>query len=257
MKSITNAYLVFLFTIVFGLGVVGVSSSGSPEETQKTFWKISGELEEACKCDAACPCWFVSKPTHMNCGGQLVYFITKGMHGNTPVDGLAFARMGQGPDGKIMFETHGNWIFDYLYIDERANAEQRKALEEIAWGIEPKASENVKVQYVPITRTIEGNEHHIKIGPYGSFSAHLIESMLGGAPKIMNAPGADPIRASFQQGRTSSFIFTDASQNWNSKNSNYMYTNFEIDSKQYEEFYAKMMQQMEEMKKKNESEHKH
>jgi hypothetical protein len=32
-------------------------------------------LEEACKCDAACPCWFGNKPTHMNCGGDQVLFI--------------------------------------------------------------------------------------------------------------------------------------------------------------------------------------
>jgi hypothetical protein len=229
-----------------------MTAYSSPENTdtpKKPYWKISGQLEEACKCDAACPCWFASKPTHMNCGGQLVHFITKGIYGKTSLDGLAFARMGQSPDGEKMMDALGNWTFDYLYIDEKANAEQRKALEEIAWTIQPKASNNVQVRYVPITRTIEGKEHHVTIGEYGSFSAHLMESAMGGAPKIVNAPGADPMRAQFEQGLTSAFRYTDASQNWNTKNSNYMFTNFEVDSEQYDKFNAMMMQKMEEMKK--------
>jgi hypothetical protein len=229
-------------------------------EEKKPYWKISGQLEEACKCDAACPCWFGNKPTHMNCGGQLVYFIEKGTYdGKVKLDGLAFARTGQSPDGTAMMDGYGNWVFDYLYIDERADAEQRKALEEISWAIQAKASPTVEIRYVPITRTIEGKEHKVTIGSYGTFSAHLVEGVLGKVPTITNAPGADPIRAEFQQGETSAFVYTDASQNWNSKKSNYMYTNFEVDSEQYEKFNATMMQMMEEMKKQQQpmTEHKH
>jgi hypothetical protein len=148
-----------------------------------------------------------------------------------------------------MMDSFGNWVFDYLYIDEKANAEQRKALEEIQWAIQPKASENVQIRYVPITRTIEGNEHRITIGDQGTFSAHLIDGILGGPPKIINPPGADPIRAEYLQGVTTSFRYTDASQDWNSTNSNYMFGNFEVDSKQYNEYNAKVMQMMEEKKK--------
>ena len=45
--------------------VVFVSCIGSAwsADTEKTAWRISGELEEACSCDAACPCWWDSKPT--------------------------------------------------------------------------------------------------------------------------------------------------------------------------------------------------
>jgi len=57
--------------------------------TEKTKWKISGELEESCSCDAACPCWFGNKPTKMNCSGGMVVFIKKGNYGNVALDGLA------------------------------------------------------------------------------------------------------------------------------------------------------------------------
>lgn len=244
--------LFLTLALVCGLAI----AADMTQPAQKPYWKISGQLEEACKCNAACPCWFGAKPTNMNCGGQLVYMITKGMYGNVALDNLSFARMAQSPDGKSMMETSGNWVFDYLYIDEKATPEQRKALEAIAWDIEHRESSNVKVQYVPITRRIEGKEHHLSIGKAGTFSAHLIEG-LNGVPKIVNAPGADPIRASFEQGVTSAFLYTDAAQNWNSTNSNYMYTAFEVDSKQYEAHAAKVMQMMEQMKKQPQQNHHH
>src|ERR1700757_2860834 len=117
---------VLLVLVVFAVGLCAVSYSAEQKaaETKKpAVWKISGQLEEACKCNAACPCWFGSKPTNMNCGGELVYFISKGRYQNVSVDGLAYARAAQSPDGKSMAETSGNWVFDYLYIDEKANPE--------------------------------------------------------------------------------------------------------------------------------------
>jgi hypothetical protein len=248
MRVVSILVLIFGVTLVFGL----VFGAEKAPEQQKPSWKIAGHLEEACKCNAACPCWFGQKPTHMNCGGQLVYFITKGTYGNVALDNLASARMGQSPDGQAMMDAMGNWVFDYLYVDEKATPEQRKALEALAWAIEPAESKNVKTQYVAITRQVEGKEHHITIGKTGSFSAHLMEG-LSGVPKIVGAPYADPIRASFEQGQTSAFRYTDASQDWNTKDSNYMFTDFDVNSDQYAAFGAKVEKMMEAMKKPKES----
>ena len=247
---------ILIFVFLFLMHSASVLAEEKKDETAKPYWKISGQLEEACKCDAACPCWFGSKPTHMNCGGQLVYFIERGTYGDTKLDGLAFARMGQSPDGVAMMDSFGNWVFDYLYIDEKADAAQRKALEDISWATMGKASAKVEVRYVPISRMVTGKEHKIAIGQVGTFSAHLIEGLLG-VPTITNAPGADPIRAHFQQGKTSSFLYTDASQNWNQKDSNYMFTDFEVDSEQYAKYNGAMMKMMDEMKQQQGMEHKH
>lgn len=64
-------FLLISFVIFAGFPMI----SRAGEEKQSAPWKITGELEEACKCDAACPCWFGNKPTHMNCGGDQVLFI--------------------------------------------------------------------------------------------------------------------------------------------------------------------------------------
>src|SRR6266545_4428057 len=115
------------FVFVLTLVLAGVLTARADEK--KTPWKVSGALEEACSCDAACPCWFDSKPTRMHCSGGQVVFIEKGTYGNVRLDGLAIGMMGQSPDNKTMMESIGNWDFANIYIDEKATPEQRKALE--------------------------------------------------------------------------------------------------------------------------------
>src|SRR6478672_7991654 len=120
---------------------------GAPkdEKTKATKWKITGQLEEACSCDAACPCWFDSKPTKMTCGGGQVLFIQKGNYGKVKLDGLAMANMSQSPEGQSMMGSFGNWNFSFYYIDEKATLEQRKGLEAIAAKIlEPGASKKTE-----------------------------------------------------------------------------------------------------------------
>jgi hypothetical protein len=219
-------------------------------DEKKTPWKVSGALEEACSCDAACPCWFDSKPTRMHCSGGQVVFIEKGNYGNVRLDGLAIGMMGQSPDNKTMMESIGNWDFAYVYIDEKANPEQRKALEAIARDTLPPAAppERTKIKYVPMSRKVEGSEHIITIGSVGSFSGHLLPGGLSGNPKLTNSPGADPIHREYLQGRTTRQTYTDSGQKWDWVNSNYMYANFETNSDEYDKFNAFMVEQMEKAK---------
>ena len=42
--------------------LTAVISIGLAGDAPKTPWKLTGQLEEACSCSAACPCWFGSKP---------------------------------------------------------------------------------------------------------------------------------------------------------------------------------------------------
>ena len=227
----------------------GISLRAADQPNDKTPWKITGQLEEACSCDAACPCWFNSKPTKKTCGGGQVLFIEKGNYGNVKLDGLAMATMAQSLEGQAMMESYGNWHFAYNYIDNKATPEQRKALEAIARTIlTPGASKKTQTRYVPITRKIEGKEHQITLGEYGTFHGHLIEGGLGGTPKIVNPPGADPLHREYAQGLTSRMTYTDANQNWSWDNSNYMFGTFTVDNLQYEKFAAGLTQKMQEVK---------
>jgi hypothetical protein len=236
---------------VFVLALLLAGAFAVAAEEKRTPWKVSGELEEACSCDAACPCWFDSKPTRMTCGGGQVIFIDKGSYGDVSLDGLAFATMGQSPEGKSMMESIGNWNFFYVYIDEKANPAQRKALEEIARATSPPAAppDRTRIRYAPISRKVEGSEHVVTLGNYGRFSGHLVSGGMGsGNPKIVLPPGADPIHKEYNQGRTTKQTYNDAEQKWDWSNSNYMYSKFEVTSEDYDKFNAYMMQAMEKAK---------
>jgi hypothetical protein len=255
--SIMKTTSFFPCALFAGLLLLGSPLRATNEPKDKTPWKITGQLEEACSCDAACPCWFNSKPTKMTCGGGQVLFIQKGNYGKVKLDGLALAAMGQSPEGQTMMESFGNWNFSYNYIDEKATPEQRKALEAIAAKVlTPDASKKTETRYVPITRKIEGKDHEIALGQYGTFRGHVIEGGLGGAPKIVNPPGADPLHHQYTQGRTSKMTYTDADQNWAWEDSNYMFGTFTIDNVQYEKYAAGLAQKMAQMKEKKAPEKK-
>src|SRR5438477_85205 len=122
------------FLALLASAIAAPLALGAPKEekTKATKWKITGQLEEACSCNAACPCWFDSKPTRTTCGGNQVLFIQKGSYGNVKLDGLAVANYAQSPENQTMMDSFGKWNFSTNYIDEKANPEQRNALEAIA-----------------------------------------------------------------------------------------------------------------------------
>ena len=235
-----------------GLITAGIAAEPEKKAEKKVAWQVTGELEEACSCAPACPCWFKSLPTKMTCDGLQVVFITKGRYGKTPLDGLAVAQYVQSPEGKTMFESFGNWKFDNIYIDEKASEEQRTALKEVAAHFFPPAAEKREYHFVPITRKIEGDEHTTTIGTVGVCSGHLIEGGGGGAPKVINPPLADPTHREFLQGETTTLTYTDAGQGWKYAKTNYMRNKFKVDDKQYAKHEAEMAKKMAAMKKSGE-----
>jgi hypothetical protein len=230
-----------------------LSASVGVSDEKKASWKISGTMEEACSCEAACPCWFDSKPSRSHCSGGQVNFIDKGSYGDISLDGLAVATMGQNPDGTGMIESFGTWEFADIYIDEKASPQQRQALEVIAKTTLPLGAppERTRIRYVPITRKVTGSDHIITIGSVASFSGHLIPGGMGGSPRIISAPGADPIHREYQQGRTTRQAYADSERKWDWSNTNYMYATFETDSDQYEKYFADQARAMEKSKTEN------
>lgn len=226
-------------------GIIGLGISGKAATTEsKTAWKVTGDLEEACSCRAACPCWFKSLPSRMTCDGAQIIFITKGHYGKVPLTGLAVAQFVQSPEHQSMFESFGKWNFDYVYIDEKADEQQREALKVLAQHFFPPAAKSREYRYVPISRQIQGDEHITTVGNYALCSGHLIEGGYNGAPKVSNPPLADPTHKQFFQGQTTKLTYKDAGQDWKYENSNYMRNSFVVDNKQYEKYEAAMAKKM-------------
>ena len=94
-----------------------------------TKWSFEGEYFTACNCDWGCPCNFNARPTEGRCLGWGAWSITDGRFGSTPLGGKRFALYYCFP-GRI--EEGGGTAC--AYVDSRASAEQRRALEAIGTG---------------------------------------------------------------------------------------------------------------------------
>lgn len=96
-----------------------------------TEWVMQGVEFGNCNCNVGCPCQFNALPSHGNCRAHTFVQVDKGRFGTVPLDGLRWGIMAAWP-GPIHL---GNGTFQVV-IDERANAEQRAALEAVARGRE-------------------------------------------------------------------------------------------------------------------------
>jgi hypothetical protein len=94
-----------------------------------TTWKIVGSYFEACNCDLACPCVFLSPPTSGECTVLLAWHIDHGRFGEIDLDGFNTALAAYAPGHMLEVK----WKVA-LYADERANKGQQDALIQIFSG---------------------------------------------------------------------------------------------------------------------------
>lgn len=97
-------------------------------------WQISGSYLEACNCEAICPCRRIGgrqggRSTYGTCLGALSWWIEGGQADGVPLAGLGVVLACRYEDD----EPGSPWDF-VLYLDQRADDEQRAALEAIFTG---------------------------------------------------------------------------------------------------------------------------
>ena len=85
-------------------------------------WKVSGTYFEACSCDVACPCTFLSAPTSGECNALVGWHIEKGNLADVNLDGLnvALAVSATGHMMEVKWQAA-------VYLDENASTEQKCA----------------------------------------------------------------------------------------------------------------------------------
>lgn len=92
-------------------------------------WNLSGSYFEACNCDVACPCVFLSPPTTGECNALVGWHVDEGDFGGVTLDGLNVVLFVHSPGNM----AEGNWKVA-LYLDDKANQEQQEALTQIFAG---------------------------------------------------------------------------------------------------------------------------
>ena len=92
-------------------------------------WSLTGTYFEACNCEAACQCVFLSPPDVDECTILVGWHIDSGTMGDVSLDGfnVALAVHSPGHMAQVQWKVA-------LYLDERASQAQGDALSQIFAG---------------------------------------------------------------------------------------------------------------------------
>jgi hypothetical protein len=150
----------------------------------KWWWRA--DYIETCNCAHGCPCNFTMLPTHGGCRGLEAFAIREGECDGVRLDGtgVAFGFSWPGP----IHRGHGRAL---VYIDERASAAQRAALEKIATGeagpggpfeiFRGTFDERPAVVVGPLKLSLNGRHASIDIGKHGGVKVDPILSDMDGS----------------------------------------------------------------------------
>jgi hypothetical protein len=89
-------------------------------------WRLTGEEVTSCNCAWGCPCQFNSLPTTGQCEAIISVNVRQGRYGDTPMDGVRFARVMWWPGA-----VHQGNGTRQLVIDSTASREQWDAIERL------------------------------------------------------------------------------------------------------------------------------
>ena len=152
-------------------------------------WDFDADYLQACNCDYGCPCEFSAPPTPGFCEGTGVWQIKTGKCGNVSLDGLCLGFAAHWPKA---IHLGGGTIT--LFIDERANQEQREALENIGFGkhgglpFEILATTFTTVQptcFVPFEIHLDGRNSTARIGKNISIELEPVKNPVTGDPEFV------------------------------------------------------------------------
>ena len=198
-----------------------------------TSWKIAGSYFEACNCDTACPCIFLRPPTTGNCTLLVAWHIDQGRYGQVDLGGLNVVLAVHSP-GHMM---EGKWQVA-LYVDERANQDQKNALTQIFSGqagghlavVVPLIGEVLGVNEASIEYRSEGKRRSLRVGNIADAEVEGLPGQDGGDATIAGAPftlvpGFPAVVAKSKQVR-----FSDYGLKWELSNKNGFFSQFAYQS---------------------------
>ena len=147
-------------------------------------WKIKAKYYEACNCELGCPCNMSGFPSHGKCEGGWTWHVEHGSFAGAPLDGLNFSVYVNWP--AAIHEGNGEAL---ILIDEKANAEQRSAIERLIsgqvggpWGILAWTWPTIHGPYsTPYHVTFDGIHTQVSCGEYLDVECGPIRNPVSGA----------------------------------------------------------------------------
>ena len=147
-------------------------------------WKMNGTYFEACNCDAACPCVFLSDPTEDDCTALVAWHIDEGNFDGVALDNLNVALAVLSPGNMAAVK----WTAA-VYFDDSASDSQKDALMQIFTGqagghpgrLVSHIGEVLGVSSLPMTYQAEGKRRSLQIEGVAEAEIEAIAPGQGGA----------------------------------------------------------------------------
>jgi hypothetical protein len=146
-------------------------------------WKVKGTVLVGCNCDYGCPCNFNAPPTYGNCEGGWTWHIEEGRYGDVDLSGLTLSVFADWPGA--IHEGNGKAV---VFYDERADEQQRQALEALArggeggpWGIFINTYELLDVRPAPFDLELAAERSRLKVGDVAELVMEPIRNPVTGS----------------------------------------------------------------------------
>jgi hypothetical protein len=154
-------------------------------------WTLTGTYFEACNCETACPCVFLSAPTEGECTLLVGWHIDKGTFENIDLGNLNVALAVHSPGHMAEVKWRAA-----LYFDRNVSEKQKDALTKIFTGqagghpgmLVSHVGEVLGIKHVPIEYATDGKKRSLKIGDVGEMQIEAIEGQGGSDVTIDNHP---------------------------------------------------------------------
>jgi hypothetical protein len=197
-------------------------------------WKLNGTYFEACNCNAACPCVFLSDPTEDDCTVLVAWHIDEGNYNDVGLDDLNVAMSLLSPGNMVEVP----WTVA-VYFDDRATDSQKDSLMQIFTGqagghparLVSHVGEVLGVSSLPMTYKAEGKTRRLQISDVADVEIEAMSEGQGGADITIDnhplciAPGY-PIVAS----KSKSVTYQDYGFDWEFNGKNGFYSPFTYQS---------------------------
>ena len=178
-----------VFDRIFGIGEAAAQTK--PETGAPKRFSVRGLYLQACSCEVACPCIFLSAPSLGYCAALDGWHIDTGQFEGTPLDGLNVALAVRIPEHILK----GNFRVA-LYVDQRANTAQRAALEMIfsgkaggpLAGLRPLISEELPPKAARMDFVTEGKRRGMVLSGLGEIDVTALQGAGGADVIIHDAP---------------------------------------------------------------------
>jgi hypothetical protein len=173
-------------------------------------FKVEGDYFESCNCQVSCPCIFLAPATEEACEVLFAWHIRGGEMDGVRLDNLNVVMAVQSP--KLM--TDGGWKAA-LYLDERANEEQAKALGAIFSGqagghlanVAPLIGTVTGVHSAPIRFERDGGRRRVRVGDVLDVDVEEMTGMDGRNPAVITNPMLGAVTQPMRQAKSGTLSY--------------------------------------------------